>query len=87
MSALTDNVQGFDKEDVDRLDRALAKFWELRGSRGYPDWSQGEALCGPLLSFVLLRVQLRAERLALALVILSVALVGLTAALIATEVL
>lgn len=82
MSALTDNVQGFDKEDVDRLDRALAKFWELRGSRGHPDWSQGGALYGPILSFVLLRVQTRIERLTLALVTLSVALIGLTIVLI-----
>ncbi len=87
MSALTDDVLDFDKEDIDRLDQALRKFWDLRTHKDFPDWSSGEALYGPILSLVLLKAQGRVERLTLALVALSVALVGLTAALIATEVL
>ena len=84
VSALTTKVMDFDPDDVERLDQAIKKFWDLRRSRGYPDWSDGAGLYSPILSFVLLRAQERLERLTQALVVLSLVLAALTVALVTT---
>ncbi len=82
MSSVTKALMEFDEEDVRRLDEALAKFWELRGSRGYPDYSPGANLYASVLSLVLLRSQLKVERFTLAISSLTVMLVILTAVLL-----
>lgn len=86
MSAVTRTVLDFDKEDIDRLDQALKKFWDLRAHKDYPDWSHGETLYAPILSFVLLRAQNRVEKLTWVIIFLSIVLVGLTIALMASQV-
>ena len=77
MSAATRGVLDFDKEDIDRLDEALKRFWELRGNRGYPDFSPGPELYAPILNFVFLRTQDRLDKLTWGIVSLTIVLVVL----------
>lgn len=83
MPVLSKAVLDFDDSDVRMLDKALAKFWQLRGNGDYPDWSPGAHLYAPILSLVLLRSQDRVEQLTRAVVALTVALVILTVAMLA----
>lgn len=81
MRVFTDELLDFDKEDVDRLDQALKKFWDTRGQRGYPDFSPGAELYAPILAFSALRSQKRIERLTWAILFLTGVLAALTAVL------
>lgn len=77
MPVATRGVLDFTKEDVDRLDEALKRFLELRGNRGYQDFSPGPELYTPILSFVFLRMQDRLEKLTWAVAFFTIVLVAL----------